>query len=77
MFKHRRVRVVSVLLGSWVMLAVVERWVEGASWLTAVPAGLLWSSIVAGVWWFAEWTQAGRMRGSADARSRRRRGAGV
>lgn len=58
MFKHRRVRVGGVLLSGWVVLAAVERWVEGAAWPTAVAAGFSWACVVAGVWWFAEWTQA-------------------
>ncbi|MCZ7456932.1 hypothetical protein [Streptomyces sp. WMMC940] len=65
MFKHRRVRVATVLLSSWVLLAAVERWTEKASWSSAVWAGLLWSGVVAGAWWFAEWTQAGRFRAGA------------
>jgi hypothetical protein len=60
MFRHRRVRVVAVLLTGWVVLTAVERWVERAPWPSAVPAGLLWSCVVAGAWWFAEWTQLTR-----------------
>jgi hypothetical protein len=60
MFRHRRVRVVAVLLTGWVVLTAVERWVEQAPWLSAVLAGLLWSCVVAGAWWFAEWTQLTR-----------------
>ncbi|TLQ42743.1 hypothetical protein [Streptomyces marianii] len=69
MFKHRRVRVAAVLLSAWVVLAAVERWTEKASWSSAVSAGLLWSGVVAGAWWFAEWTQAGRFRPGAAGTS--------
>ncbi|MFE4693907.1 hypothetical protein ACFRH6_28155 [Streptomyces sp. NPDC056749] len=58
MFRYRRVRVLTVLLGGWVALTAVERWAEGAPWPSAVLGGLLWSCVVAGVWWFAEWTQS-------------------
>ncbi|MFF5724641.1 hypothetical protein [[Kitasatospora] papulosa] len=51
-------RVLTVLLGGWVALTAVERWAEGAPWPSAVGSGLLWSCVVAGVWWFAEWTQS-------------------
>ncbi|PWS51416.1 hypothetical protein DLE01_12405 [Streptomyces sp. FT05W] len=47
-----------MLLGGWVALTAVERWAEGAPWPSAVRSGLLWSCVVAGVWWFAEWTQS-------------------
>ncbi|MER6349793.1 hypothetical protein ACWC10_25215 [Streptomyces sp. NPDC001595] len=58
MFKHRRVRVMCVLLISWMALAAVERWAEQSPWPTAALKGLLWSCVVAGIWWFAEMTQA-------------------
>ncbi|MFF9688775.1 hypothetical protein [Streptomyces sp. NPDC014623] len=58
MFRYRRVRVLTVLLSGWAVLAAVERWAERASWPDAVLSGLLWACVVAGVWWFAEWTQA-------------------
>lgn len=58
MFRHRRVRVVTVLLSGWLVLTAVERWAEQAPWPDAVAAGLLWACVVAGVWWFAEWTQS-------------------
>ncbi|WP_256076354.1 hypothetical protein [Streptomyces sp. BpilaLS-43] len=48
----------TVLLIGWVVLASVEHRAEQAPWPRAVPAGLLWACVVAGVWWFAEWTQA-------------------
>ncbi|ATW52273.1 hypothetical protein CGZ69_35480 [Streptomyces peucetius subsp. caesius ATCC 27952] len=60
MFRHRRVRVVAVLLTGWAVLTAVERWAERAPWPSAVLAGLLWSCVVAGAWWFAEWTQLTR-----------------
>ncbi|MFV0126585.1 hypothetical protein ACLGI4_02505 [Streptomyces sp. HMX112] len=60
MFKHRRFRVGVVLVVAWVVLAVVERRAEHAPWGDAVPQGLIWASVVAGVWWFAEWTQGRR-----------------
>ncbi|MEE1752937.1 hypothetical protein [Streptomyces sp. SP18CS02] len=53
-------RVVTVLLSGWVVLTMVERGAEQAPWPTAVLAGLMWSCVVAGVWWFAEWTQSAR-----------------
>ncbi|MGW0791438.1 hypothetical protein ACWD04_25140 [Streptomyces sp. NPDC002911] len=58
MFRYRRVRVLTVLLSGWVVLTAVERWAEHAPWPRAVLGGLLWSCVVAGVWWFAEWTQS-------------------
>ncbi|MFD8798227.1 hypothetical protein [Streptomyces atroolivaceus] len=58
MFRYRRVRVLTVLLGGWVALTAVERWAEQAPWPDAVLGGLLWACVVAGVWWFAEWTQS-------------------
>ncbi|MFD6278959.1 hypothetical protein ACFWFI_25840 [Streptomyces sp. NPDC060209] len=47
-----------MLLSGWVVLTAVERWAERAPWPGAVLGGLLWSCVVAGVWWFAEWTQS-------------------
>ncbi|MFC9123722.1 hypothetical protein ACFTXO_28625 [Streptomyces sp. NPDC057067] len=58
MFRYRRVRVLTVLLSGWVVLTAVERWAEQAPWPGAVRGGLLWACVVAGVWWFAEWTQS-------------------
>lgn len=53
------------------------RWAEKAWWTSAVSAGLLWSGVVTGAWWFAEWTQVGRLgAGAADAGVRNRRKAG-
>ncbi|AEN14141.1 hypothetical protein K373_05489 [Streptomyces sp. DvalAA-21] len=81
MFRHRRVRVVTVLLIGWVVLASVEHRAEQAPWPRAVPAGLLWACVVAGVWWFAEWTQAPvrtarrARRGAPGDGARRRHGA--
>ncbi|MFD3538523.1 hypothetical protein ACFWUQ_03375 [Streptomyces sp. NPDC058662] len=43
-------------------LTGVERWNEGASWRAATLSGLVWGVVVAGAWWFAEWTQIGRRR---------------
>ncbi|WP_406406411.1 hypothetical protein OG923_00720 [Streptomyces halstedii] len=48
----------TVLLSGWLVLTAVERWAEQAPWPDAVAAGLLWACVVAGVWWFAEWTQS-------------------
>ena len=62
MFKHRRVRTTAVLVISWVALTGVERWSEDASWRVALLSGLVWGVVVAGAWWFAEWTQSGRPR---------------
>lgn len=67
MFKHRRVRVVCVLLISWVTLAVLERWAEQSPWPKAAMHGLLLSCVVAGTWWFAEMTQ-GRLPRTDTAR---------
>ncbi|MFE4214950.1 hypothetical protein [Streptomyces sp. NPDC056844] len=47
-----------MLLSGWVVLTAVERWAEQAPWPGAVRGGLLWACVVAGVWWFAEWTQS-------------------
>ncbi|MFG2926253.1 hypothetical protein ACGFYA_32715 [Streptomyces sp. NPDC048305] len=58
MFRYRRVRVLTVLLSGWVALTAVERWAENSPWPGAMLSGLLWASVVAGVWWFAEWTQS-------------------
>ncbi|HWU10952.1 MAG TPA: hypothetical protein VN520_32135 [Streptomyces sp.] len=58
MFRYRRVRVLTVLLSGWVALTAVERWGEQAPWPDAALSGLLWACVVAGVWWFAEWTQS-------------------
>lgn len=48
----------TVLLSGWVVLTAVERWGEQTPWPRAALGGLLWSCLVAGVWWFAEWTQS-------------------
>ncbi|MFE4453012.1 hypothetical protein [Streptomyces sp. NPDC056796] len=58
MFRFRRVRVLTVLLSGWVALTAVERWADRSPWPEAVLGGLLWSCVVAGAWWFAEWTQS-------------------
>ncbi|MFC5174156.1 hypothetical protein [Streptomyces mutomycini] len=70
MFRYRRVRVVTVLVIGWVVLTAVERWAERSPWPSAMLGGLLWSCVVAGVWWFAEWTQSPlrTARGPAEAR---------
>ncbi len=57
MFNHRRVRTAVVLVISWVVMTGVERVVEHAPWQSAVLRGLLWAGVVAGAWWFSEWTQ--------------------
>ncbi|MEU9027124.1 hypothetical protein AB0D46_06230 [Streptomyces sp. NPDC048383] len=62
MFRHRRVRTVAVFLISWVVLCGVELWGEDAPWRAALVSGLLWAAVVTGAWWFAEWTQASRLR---------------
>ncbi|MFF3015612.1 hypothetical protein [Streptomyces sp. NPDC057939] len=49
---------------SWTVLTGVERWGEGVSWSKAVSSGLLWAVVVTGAWWFAEWTQVSRRRGT-------------
>ncbi|MFE7752478.1 hypothetical protein, partial [Streptomyces sp. NPDC057428] len=72
MFRHRRVRVLTVLLSGWVVLTAVERVAEDAPWPSAVLGGLLWASLVAAVWWFAEWTQSPLR----TARAKRHRHAG-
>ncbi|MBT2468989.1 hypothetical protein J7E97_14185 [Streptomyces sp. ISL-66] len=33
---------------------------EDASWRMALLSGLVWGAVIAGAWWFAEWTQMGR-----------------
>ncbi|MFF4248032.1 hypothetical protein ACFYY2_26705 [Streptomyces sp. NPDC001822] len=76
MFRHRRVRILTVLLSGWVALTAVERVAEGASWPGAALGGLLWASVVAGVWWFAEWTQS-PLRTAREAAEARRREAAV
>ncbi|MFF1414546.1 hypothetical protein ACFVX6_33020 [Streptomyces sp. NPDC058289] len=60
MFKHRSVRAIAVLVISWVALTGVERVSEGASWRMALLSALAWAVVIAGAWWFAEWTQMGR-----------------
>ncbi|MFC8229766.1 hypothetical protein [Streptomyces sp. NPDC057287] len=64
-----------MLLSGWVALTAVERWAEQAPWSSAVLRGLLWACVVAGVWWFAEWTQSPlrTARESAAARESERR----
>ncbi|MFJ6852161.1 hypothetical protein ACIQM3_16780 [Streptomyces sp. NPDC091271] len=62
----------TVLLIGWLVLTGVERWAERAPWPSAVLGGLMWACVVAGVWWFAEWTQSPlrTARQSAEARER-------
>ncbi|MFI8006587.1 hypothetical protein [Streptomyces sp. NPDC086010] len=76
MFRHRRVRILTVLLSGWVALTVVERVAEDAPWPSAALGGLLWASLVAAVWWFAEWTQS-PLRTAREAAEARRREAAV
>ncbi|MFD3329913.1 hypothetical protein [Streptomyces sp. NPDC058701] len=64
-------RTAVVLAISWVVLTGVERWGEGAPWSAAVLSGLLWAVVVTGAWWFAEWTQASRLRGTRRSELRR------
>ncbi|MFC9948585.1 hypothetical protein [Streptomyces pratensis] len=71
MFRYRRVRVLTVLLSGWVVLTAVERWAERAPWPSAVLSGLLWACVVAGVWWFAEWTQSPLRTARESAAARR------
>ncbi|MFI5864011.1 hypothetical protein [Streptomyces sp. NPDC051546] len=59
MLKHRSVRATAVLVISWAALTVVERVAEGASWRMALLSALVWGIVIAGAWWFAEWTQMG------------------
>ncbi|MFB4420147.1 hypothetical protein C5F59_003535 [Streptomyces sp. QL37] len=75
MFRYRRVRVLTVLLSGWLVLTGVERWAEGAAWPSAVLSGLMWACVVAGVWWFAEWTQS-PLRTARQAAEARERAAG-
>ncbi|MEU0132884.1 hypothetical protein ABZ172_02405 [Streptomyces sp. NPDC006296] len=63
-----------MLLSGWVALTGVERWAERAPWPDAVLSGLMWSCVVAGVWWFAEWTQAPLRTARQAAAERARRG---
>lgn len=49
------------------MLTGVERWGEDAPWQEATLSGLLWAAVVTGAWWFAEWTQASRLRTARSA----------
>lgn len=57
MFKHRRFRVVCVLLVAWALLAVVEWWHGGTPWPAAALSALLWACVVAATWWFVEVAQ--------------------
>lgn len=57
MLKHRRIRILVVLLVSWAATAGVERFGGELSWPSAAGQALLWAVLVAFVWWFAEWTQ--------------------
>ncbi|MBM7442978.1 hypothetical protein [Streptomyces sp. HB132] len=70
MFRYRRVRVVTVLVIGWVVLTAVERYAERSPWPSAMLGGLLWSCVVAGVWWFAEWTQSPLRTARASATAR-------
>ncbi|MEU0126963.1 hypothetical protein [Streptomyces sp. NPDC006289] len=72
MFRHRRVRILTVLLSGWVVLTAVERVAEEAPWARAVLGGLMWAALVAGVWWFAEWTQSPLRTARESAAARRR-----
>ncbi|MEU0304498.1 hypothetical protein ABZ252_34365 [Streptomyces sp. NPDC006175] len=47
-----------MLLIGWSVLTGVERWAERVPWPGAALGGLVWACVVAGVWWFAEWTQS-------------------
>ncbi|MFD3808366.1 hypothetical protein ACFWSF_12000 [Streptomyces sp. NPDC058611] len=64
-------RTAVVLVISWMVLTGVERWGEDASWSAAVLSGLLWAAVVTGAWWFAEWTQASRLRDTRRSGHRR------
>ncbi|MFI2779986.1 hypothetical protein [Streptomyces sp. ALB3] len=75
MFRYRRVRVLTVLISAWVALTAVERWAEDAPWPSAVRGGLVWACVVAGVWWFAEWTQSPLRTARQSAAARRTRDA--
>ncbi|MER5779543.1 hypothetical protein ABT144_35685 [Streptomyces sp. NPDC002039] len=57
----------AVFLTAWVGFTGLERWSELAPWSAAVAAGLFWAGVVAGTWWFAEWTLFPRARRDADA----------
>ncbi|MEU1211588.1 hypothetical protein ACFYSH_07895 [Streptomyces sp. NPDC005791] len=61
----------TVLVSGWVALTAVERWAEHAPWPRAMLGGLLWSCVVAGVWWFAEWTQSPLRTARESAAARR------
>ncbi|MFD9377451.1 hypothetical protein ACFWBH_18235 [Streptomyces sp. NPDC059999] len=56
----------AVFLTAWVGFTGLERWSELAPWPAAVAAGLFWACVVAGTWWFAEWTLFPRARRGAD-----------
>ncbi|MFE6028637.1 hypothetical protein [Streptomyces niveus] len=60
MLKHRRIRILLVLLVSWAATAGVERFRGELPWLTAAAHALPWAALIAFVWWFAEWTQMRR-----------------
>ncbi|MFD5936583.1 hypothetical protein [Streptomyces sp. NPDC060333] len=57
----------AVFLTAWVGFTGLERWSELAPWSGAVAAGILWAGVVAGTWWFAEWTLFPRARRGGDA----------
>ncbi|MEU9804062.1 hypothetical protein [Streptomyces sp. NPDC051000] len=57
----------AVFLTAWVGFTGLERWNELAPWSAAMAAGLFWAGVVAGTWWFAEWTLFPRARHGADA----------
>lgn len=62
MLRHRRIRILLVLLVSWAATAGVERFGGELPWPTAAGHALLWAVLAAFVWWFAEWTQVQRRR---------------
>ncbi|MGI5447010.1 hypothetical protein ACQEVM_14785 [Streptomyces sp. CA-243310] len=57
----------AVFLTAWVGFTGLERWSERAPWSAAVAAGMFWAGVVAGTWWFAQWTLFPRARRGADA----------
>ncbi|WP_330177438.1 hypothetical protein OG875_30370 [Streptomyces sp. NBC_01498] len=62
MLKHRRMRILLVLLVSWAATAGVQKFRGELPWSTAASQAVLWAGLVAFVWWFAEWTQVQRRR---------------
>lgn len=59
-----------MLVVGWVVLTAAERYAERSPWPSAMLGGLLWSCVVAGVWWFAEWTQSPLRTSRASAAAR-------